>query len=385
MAFTMNHSENRNSGGRDRTGILVVIPTLAGGGAERVVSRLTREWARTRHVTLALFDPSDRVYDSGGRVVDVGAPASGNFLGKTRAAALRTIRLMNLMRKERPDRIFSFMESANFPTIAAAALTGRLDRLYVSVQDDPASFRFVFRILIPLLYRGPAGVVAASEGVKRGLESAGVPAAKLSVIPNPVASEGGHAVGLEPPPSIRFILGVGRLDPQKGFDRLLAAAHGLDRPDLHLVILGKGGEHRALVELAHELGMEERVHFPGWVPRVEAWYRRAECFVLSSHHEGWPNVLMEAIANGCPAVSFDCRYGPREIVEDGKSGLLVTEGDIEGLTKAIARVLDDGVLRRSLAANGVERMRRFGVEGIAARWLALARRRRRGTSHMDRT
>ena len=302
--------------------------------------------------------------------MEVGPPKSNNFLGIIRTATVRTIRLMNLMRKERPDRIFSFMESANFPTIAAAALTGRLDRLYVSVRDNPASFRFVFRVLIPWLYRGPAGIVAVSEGVKRGLESAGAPAAKIAVIPNPVASAGGRAVGGEPPPSVRFILGVGRIEPEKGFDRLLAAVHGLERPDLHLVILGKGGEHRALVELAHELGMEERVHFPGWVEGIEAWYRQAECFVLSSRHEGWPNVLMEAIANGCPAVSFDCRYGPREIIEDGKSGLLVTEGDVEGLTKAIARVLDDGALRRSLAANGVERMRTFGIEEIAARWLA---------------
>ena len=366
----MNHSENRNDGRRNRTGILVVIRTLTGGGAEHVASMLTKEWARTRHVTLALFDPSDRVYDSGGRIVEVGPPKSNNFLGMVRTAAVRTMRLMNLMRKERPGRIFSFMESANFPTIAAAALTGRLGRLYVSVHTNPASFRLVFRILIPLLYRGPAGVVAVSEGVKRELESAGVPAAKISVIPNPVASTGGRAVGSEPPPSSCFILGAGRLEREKGFDRLLAAVHGLDRPDLHLVILGKGGEHRALVELAHELGMEERVHFPGWVPGVDAWYRHAECFVLSSRSEGWPIVLAEAIANGCPAVSFDCRHGPREIIEDGKSGLLVTEGDIEGLTKAIARVLDDGALRRSLAANGVERMRRFGVEEIAARWLA---------------
>ena len=366
----MNHSRNRNRGGKSPTRIMVIIPTLGGGGAEHVASMLTREWASRHHVTLALFDSSDRVHDPGGRMVDVGAPASNNFLGKARAAAARTIRLTNLIRKERPDRIVSFLESANFPSIAAAALAGGLDRLYVSVRDDPATFPFVFRILIPWLYRWPAGVVAVSEGVKHGLESAGVPAAKISVIPNPVAAgAGARAVGREPPPPLRFILGVGRLDWQKGFDRLLEAVGGLDRPDLHLVILGKGGEHRALVDLAHELGLEERVHFPGWIVNVAAWYRHAECFVLSSRHEGWPNVLAEAMANGCPAVSFDCRYGPREIIEDGESGLLVTDGDVEGLTKAIARVLDDGALRRSLAANGMERMRRFSVEEIAARWL----------------
>ena len=347
----------------------MLVPTLAGGGAEHTASMLTKEWARYHDVALALFDPSDRVHNPGGRIVDLGAPTSNSFWGKVRMTAVRTIRLMNLMCRERPDRIISFLESANFPAIASAALTGRLDRLYVSVHGNPATFSFMFRVLIPWLYRGPAGVVAVSEGVKRGLESAGVPAAKITVIPNPVARRNSQAVGRGPPP-IRFILGVGRLDREKGFDRLLAAVHGLDRPDLHLIVLGKGGEHRALVELAHALGMEERVHFPGWVADVDAWYQNAECFVLSSRNEGWPHVLGEALANGCPAVSFDCCYGPREIIEDGESGLLVTEGDIEGLTKAIAQVLDDEALRRSLAANGKKRMRRLSIEELAARWLA---------------
>ena len=367
----VNHSGNPNRSGRSRSRILAIIPTLSAGGAERVASVLTTEWARRHRVTLALFDASERDYDSGGRIVDVAAPASNSLPGKARAVMVRTIRLMSLMRKERPGRIVSFQESANFPAIAAAVVTGRLDRLYVSVRVDPASLTFMFRILIPWLYRLPAGVVAVSEGVKRGLESAGVPAAKTTFIPNPVATTGGRAVGREPaPPPLRFILGVGRLVRQKGFDRLLRAVHGLDRPDLHLVILGKGEEHRALVELAHELGMDERVHFPGWIADVEAWYRHAECFVLSSRYEGWPNVLAEAMANGCPSASFDCRYGPGEIIENGKSGLLVADGDVEGLTKAIGRVLDDGALQRSLAANGMERMRRFDVEEIAARWLA---------------
>lgn len=156
---------------------------------------------------------------------------------------------------------------------------------------------------------------------------------------------------------------------QKRFDLLLRAFHLLGRPNLHLAILGEGPERESLLLLAHELELKNRLHLPGWVDDLEAWYRHAACFVLSSRHEGWPNVLMEALANGCPTVSFDCDFGPSEILEGGKWGLLIPEGDVKALAAGIARVLDDDALRRRLAAEGPKRAREFSVEKIAPRWL----------------
>ena len=281
------------------------------------------------------------------------------------------MRLITLLRQEQPDRIFPFMESANFSTIIATARTGCLDRLYVSVRVNPAMLPFLFRALIPLLYRLPAGIVAVSEGVRRRLELMRVSATKISVIPNPTLTDR-QAIeqkSVAPLPN-RFILGGGRLTWQKGFDQLLAAFHSLGRLDLHIVIFGKGEDQAMLINLSRELGIEKRVHFPGCVTDVETWYRHAECFVLSSRYEGWPNVLMEAMANGCLVISFDCEYGPSEIIQDGENGLLVPEGDVEGLTKAMTRVLDDESLRRNLVVKGLERVKMFDVRELAARWLA---------------
>ncbi len=353
--------------------IFVVIPNLlAGGGAERVVSVLTKEWAKSHHVMLMLFDASGQIYDYGGQIVDLRLPASDNPIRKAWNVGARAMRLIGLLRRECPDRVISFMEGANFPTIVAAALAGYLDRLYVSVHNNPASFLLVFRVLLSYLYHLPVGVIAVSEGVKRGLEAMGVPTTKISVIPNPIARTDRQAIEHKSvsPITDHFILGVGRLVWQKGFDRLLVTFRRLNQSDLHLVILGEGKERLALINLAHELGIEERVYFPGRVADVETWYRQAACFVLSSRHEGWPLVLMEAMANGCPVVSFDCQYGPSEIIEDSESGLLVAEGDVEGLTKAIARVLDDETLRRNLVVKGMERVKAFDIKEIALRWLA---------------
>ena len=351
--------------------IMVIIPTLWGGGAERVVSVLTKEWAKSHQVKLILFDASDRVYDYGGRLMDLRVPPSHQALGRVYNFWKRVMRLLGMLRQERPDRIFSFLETANFPAVVASALTGYLDRLYVSGRSNPSWSRAVFRVLLPWLYRLPAGVVAVSMGVKREMESMGVPTSAISVIPNPIVRIDRNALGQESvsPLAKRFILGVGRLIWLKGFDRLLTTFSGLDQSDIHLVILGKGDEQSTLVNLAQELGVEERVHFPGHVADIETWYRHAECLVLSSRHEGWPNVLMEAMANGCPVVSFNCKYGPSEIIEDGENGLLVPNGNLDLLGAAINRILDDRYLRLHLVVKGLERARIFDAREIALHWL----------------
>ena len=351
--------------------ILVIIYSLRGGGAERVVSRLTREWAKAHRVGVALFDGSVQHYDHGGRVLDLSCPSSDNLIAKIYNFGIRTIKLARLFRRERPDRIFSYQESANYPAVVAAALTGRLDRLWVSVRYDPVRLSRAYRgyAALALLYRLPARVVAASAGIKGALERMGVPAGKTVVIPNPAAAAtaAGRPLGYRLPSP--FILGAGRLDPQKGFDRLLAAFASLDRRDIHLVIAGDGAERAELARLARTLGVEDRTHFPGRVADIDAWYRNAACFVLSSRSEGWPNVLGEAMAHGCPVVAFDCDYGPSEIIEDGESGLLVPEGDVAALASATGRVLSDRGLREHLANGGRKRAATFSVEDIAARWL----------------
>ena len=382
--------------------ILVVIQTLRGGGAERAVSLLSREWAKSHEVTIALFDASGIDYDYGGRIVDLRGPADAPdnpnaFTKKIHNADMRSMPLsglvrrpppgivkdarsigmypallLPLLRRERPDRVISFLERANVPAIIASALTGRLPRLTISVRDDPATFPSRYRLVAPLLYRLPARVVAVSEGVRRGVASTyRLPPERTSFIPNPVVMRNAQDAARETPPSLpeRYMLGAGRLAPQKGFERLLRAFHRLDRPALHLAILGEGPERANLLRLARELGLESRLHLPGFVADVETWYRHASCFVLSSYHEGWPNVLMEALANGCPVVSFDCDYGPSEILEGGKYGLLAPEGDVGALAEAVARVLDDDALRRNLAAKGPGRARAFSVEKIAPLWL----------------
>ena len=349
--------------------VVVVINSMRRGGAERVVSNLTREWAKGHQVLIALFDSSRPAYDHGGVIADLHAPSLRSPLRKLHNVLLRTIRLARVLRRERPDRIISFMESASFPAIAAAVVTGLLDRLYVSVRNDPVMIPSLYRLLMPMVYRLAQGVVAPSNGVRTELNRMGLPARKLIVIPNPVAKRTHETTSASTDAPLRYILGVGRLERQKGFDRLLKAFSKVNRTDLQLVILGDGTERAALLKVARILKITSQVHLPGVVSDIDSWYRKAECFVLTSHHEGSPNVVVEAMANGCPVVSFDCRYGPAEILEGGRSGVLVSQDDISGLSAAIRRLVSDYALRKRLAELGRRRAKAFSVEKIAPRWL----------------
>jgi glycosyltransferase involved in cell wall biosynthesis len=97
--------------------------------------------------------------------------------------------------------------------------------------------------------------------------------------------------------------------------------------------------------------------------------RAARCFVLSSRYEGWPNVVMEAMACECPVVAFDCPYGPSEIIEDGRSGVLVNPENVEALARAMDEVIGNKNTRARLARLGQERVAEFDSEVVARRWL----------------
>src|SRR5262249_10461174 len=199
-----------------------------------------------------------------------------------------------------------------------------------------------------LVYRAPDRVVTISNGVADGLvRDFGVPRDRVRGVHNPVegarGSQHAQATGSFRVPS-PFIIGCGRLHRQKGFDLLLRAVARLGDADLAVVILGEGPERGSLEALARELGLGARLAMPGFVENPWAWIGRASVFVLPSRWEGFASVLVEAMACGTPVVAADCDYGPREILHDGKNGLLVRRDDAMGLGQAIQPDLSVPVL-----------------------------------------
>ena len=348
--------------------IMAIIPSLRLGGAERVLSLLSSKWSIEHDVTIVAFDGSRAAYHYGGRVFDLGLLRPTGLIEKVRVVFLSMIRLAALFAQKRPDRIVAMMEPANFPAAVAVTVIGMRRRLIVSVHHDPRKVPLGRRVLIRILYHLPAVVVAVSRGVASELMALGIPRARVVTINNPTVA-GMTDQTIARPFQGSYVLAVGRLHPDKGFDRLLSAFALVEHSEPRLVVLGDGAERESLLALANRLGIGDRVRFPGSVVNIEAWYRNASCFVLASRTEAFSMSLVEAMTNGCPVVSFDCDHGPREIVCDSRYGFLVEDGDLKGLATAIERVLYEPGLKEELSAGGLERAGAYHLDSISAKWI----------------
>ena len=195
--------------------------------------------------------------------------------------------------------------------------------------------------------------------------------ARVVVIPNPVAPVAVRAAAWHE--SDPFILAAGRLAHQKGFDLLIRAfaAAAAQSRQLRLIIAGEGPERQRLHDLAGELGLHMRVSFPGEVRELSAMMQAAVAFILPSRYEGFPNVLLEALAAGVPCVATDAPGATREILADGAYGLLVPPEDVRALAQAIERITSDGQLRRRYAQAAPAAVERYRLERVVAEWERL--------------
>jgi glycosyltransferase involved in cell wall biosynthesis len=237
--------------------------------------------------------------------------------------------------------------------------------------------------LVHHAYAEAEALVAVSDGIAAEMAAfAAVPRQRVATVYNPVAGPELAAQAAAPlahawlaPGQPPVILGVGMLKPQKDFATLIRAFARLraDRP-ARLVILGDtrgDGKDLAYRDELHalpaSLGIAPDVLFPGFVDNPFAWMARAGCFVLASRFEGLANVVIEAMACGCPVVSADCPSGPAEILDGGAFGRLVPVGDDVAMADAVAATLDDPPPRAALLA----RAALFTRARAADRYLAL--------------
>jgi glycosyltransferase involved in cell wall biosynthesis len=166
------------------------------------------------------------------------------------------------------------------------------------------------------------------------------------------------------------IVAAGRLVKVKGFDLLIEAWSLIEHAwlDWTVEIYGGGAERNAVQTLISEKGLAGRVNLMGAAADMATVFEKAGMFVLSSRLEGFGMVLIEAMAAGCPVVSFDCPTGPREVVHDGVDGILVPAEDVEKLAAAIQQMLEDPRMRQAYSVAGRESARSFSMEAVGARW-----------------
>ena len=363
--------------------ILLFTHSLAGGGAERTVATLANHWAeRGWDVTVATLAPRDQdFYELRAGVRRIALDLSGDS-GSPLAAARHNLRRIRELRRVlallRPEVALAMMSTPNMLLALASRGMPWLVRVGSERCYPPhAPLDWPWSSARRLLYGHLDAVVALTDECRRWIATH-TSAHTVPVIPNAVVCPLPCVAPWVMPdqvlkPGRRVLLAVGRLDPVKNLGGLLAVyARLADRhPDWDLVILGEGPERSALQAARAALGLEGRVVMPGIAGNVAHWHARCDLYVLSSHSEGFPNALAEALCHGMPVVSVDCDTGPRDIIRHGTDGLLVAPGDPDALEGALDALMANSALRQQFAARAANARQRFSIERVAAMWEAL--------------
>lgn len=331
--------------------VALYLPSLGGGGAERVTVTLANGLAeRGLSVDLVL------VSAKGPHLVNVSPKVRIVDLNAGRVL-LSLLPLVGYLRRTHPKAMLSALGHANIIAVIARKLAMIDFTLLVAEHTNVAASRSETRLLMSKVVYSLRGwaylradkVLAVSRGVANDLITLySLPPDHVITVYNPVITSELMVRSKESLDCAWFregespvILSVGRMIPAKDYSTLIRAfAKVREYVECRLVILGDGELRQDIEGLISDLELNEYVMLPGFVENPYAWMSRSSLFVLSSYREGLPTVLIEAMACGSPVISTDCPSGPSEILEGGKWGELVAIGDVSGLAKKMLEVLN---------------------------------------------
>lgn len=351
--------------------IIFVLPSIYGGGAERVVTLLSEHFV-TKKIDVTIISntyvKADYQVSSGVKVLPFFTTESQ---AKSKLSIFRQIRCVRREMKKNSDAIVVGVMPMMFLIVVIASffLKNKI------VASDHTSFerplKWHINFIRKYVYKMADAVTVLTQAdydyIDKGLKN-------KFVLPNPLA--------FTPVASIKDgkqnkILAVGRLDVWyvKGFDILIDAWSRI--ADKHrnwiLEIAGKGNEESLffLQKLTEDLGVSESVLFSGFHNDIDRIMRESSIFALTSRHEGFGMVLIEAMSQGCSCVSFDCGGRQKEIITDSTYGIIVENHDVFALSCALDRLIDNEKLRLELAQNGMELVGKYNIDIIAQKWILM--------------
>jgi len=273
--------------------------------------------------------------------------------------------LRNKIKEIKPDVIMCFGDV--FPQLALISLFNIKIPYYISNRSSPSiKYNIYFEMFRKLGYliQKPTGVFAqTSYAADRKFKILGYDA-NIKIIPNPAREIIEYNVEKE-----NWVVAVGRLHKEKGFDRLIEAFSMVNAPDWKLIIAGTGIHEKEIKNVAKEYSVQDRVNFLGNVENIDKLLSQSKIFVLPSYREGFPNALCEAMAAGLPCISFDIIAGPRDIINDGVDGFLIKDGDIVNMANKIQYLIDNKVIRDKIGIEAKKIINRLSINNIGQLYL----------------
>ncbi len=335
--------------------ILIVTSSLrVGGGAERNAVQLGKILKRRgHHVTLLSFYPGEPKYDWDGEHICLDQREGKNLFMDALEIVSTARKIRDLCREMGTEVVISFLTRMNVQTLLSKSLFGNKVKILVSVRNHPLKRNKGWhQFLMKRLYPKADKVVAQTEGIENILRERFY-LNNTVVIPNIVDIQSfKEMVEKDLPEEHRRLyddsfvfINIGSLTEQKAQCHLLRTfAYMKQRGESRLIILGKGPLEGDLKRLAEDMGIWNRVFFLGEVKNVFPYLKGADCFVLTSLFEGFPNVLIEALSVNLPIISTDCVSGPREILCPELSSVQVIEYPYFGTYGILTKTLKEGKL-----------------------------------------
>lgn len=354
--------------------IALIISSLKAGGAERVLSNLANDWSESGHdVHLVTLDSCDTDFytlsDEVSRHSLGLASSSAGILSGVLANIKRVSKLRQICKAIKPDVVLSFMDSTNI--LMAISLIGTSIPLIVSERIDPFKHPvgLIRSFIRPYLYRHSAKALVVQTDAVAKKCAARWKLDNVKIIVNPIFLNDNASCQMRE----KIILSVGRMQYQKGHDVLIKAFKKVlaDFPEWRLIICGEGDLRNSLELELEASDLSENIFLKGTVKDVFSIYQTASIFAMSSRFEGFPNALLEALAMGCACISTDCESGPREILEDGRLGMLTPVDDVEAMANALRHLMQSPELRERYGSHTAYVRQRYHLDKISRQWLDL--------------
>ena len=359
---------------------MLVISSLGAGGAERVLSEMANYWQERGHViTLLTLDSAQSDFyalNPSIQRIALGLKKDSRHIWNAVGNNIqRILSLRRAIKRSEPHAIISFIDTVNVLTIVAGMGLGI--SVIVSERIDPRHHGIgaLWQRLRYMVYPRAAAVVVQTRDVYEWMQNE-MPRVNFATIPNPARISLPQKEGSYTFPAGQNVVAMGRLAPQKGFDLLIKAFAQCAQvfPTWNLVIFGEGNERGSLESLVANHALGHRIHLPGLIAEPMSVLAEAQIFVLSSRYEGFPNVLVEAMACGLPVITTDCPSGPSEIIRHGIDGILVPVEDVGALVDAMQDLMAHPEKRERLALHAKEVTDRFGEERVMGMWEALIKK-----------
>jgi GalNAc-alpha-(1->4)-GalNAc-alpha-(1->3)-diNAcBac-PP-undecaprenol alpha-1,4-N-acetyl-D-galactosaminyltransferase len=352
--------------------IMIILPSLKPGGTERAAIEFANYLARTeREVSILLMYKTEVFYDVHPKVLVI-EPSDGirSKIGKL----LYIFYIVWFIRKKIVELNPHAILSLGYITLTLLGSWGLPTKIITSGRSSPnRGKRFGSNALLNKLYyfskkilRSRVNGVIAQTNIAAIKYNKSFPNIPVKVIPNFIRDINEYQLVRK-----NQIITVGRCVFEKAQHFLIEAFAIINAPDWKLVIVGDGPKKTELENLANSHGISDRIIFTGYQKDVDYFLAQSKIFALTSIIEGFPNALIEGMANGLAPVSFNCNAGPSDIIQDGVNGFLIEEGNIKGLANRIQELIDNPTRLNSIAEKASKVREDYEISNIGEKYYSF--------------